>query len=229
MHSSFPRCVANQPTLTHPHPAHPRAACATVAEVRKRGDDFWAEFEFYLSDMAVGLVMDVVLVTLLAPALVAGRAPPVPANFFARWASRFPSAVFAATPGGRAAYSLAERAGCYAARGLEYAAAGLACGVVGQGAASGLMAAKRAHQGGARDGDVEVPPVLQTGLVWGAFMGLSANTRYQLVFGLERLVDETIARRVPGIAYVTTTALRFANNVVGGEQFIDMARWAGVQ
>ena len=26
-----------------------RAACATVAEVRKRGEDFWAEFEFYLS------------------------------------------------------------------------------------------------------------------------------------------------------------------------------------
>ena len=38
-----------------------------------------------------------------------------------------------------------------------------------------------------------------------------------------------VARRVPGIAYLTTTALRFANNVVGGEQFIDMARWAGVQ
>lgn len=28
-----------------PHPA----VCATVAEVRKRGDEFWAEFEFYLS------------------------------------------------------------------------------------------------------------------------------------------------------------------------------------
>jgi len=30
--------------------------CATVAEVRKRGDDFWNEFEFYLSDLLVGLV-----------------------------------------------------------------------------------------------------------------------------------------------------------------------------
>jgi hypothetical protein len=25
-----------------------------VAEVRKRGDEFWAEFEFYLSDLLVG-------------------------------------------------------------------------------------------------------------------------------------------------------------------------------
>jgi hypothetical protein len=71
--------------------------------------------------------------------------------------------------------------------------------------------------------------VLGTGLVWGAFMALSANTRYQTVFGLERLVDETIARRVPQAAYLTTLLIRFANNVVGGEQFIDLARWAGIQ
>ena len=38
-----------------------------MAELRKRGEDFWGEFEFYLSDLLVGLVLDVVLVTLLAP------------------------------------------------------------------------------------------------------------------------------------------------------------------
>ena len=43
------------------------AACATVAEVRKRGVDFWSEFEFYLSDLVVGCVLDVVLVSLMAP------------------------------------------------------------------------------------------------------------------------------------------------------------------
>lgn len=40
---------------------------------------------------------------------------------------------------------------------------------------------------------------------------------------------QTIARRIPQIAYLSTLAIRFANNVVGGENFIDMARWAGVQ
>ena len=39
--------------------------CATIAEVRKRGEKFWGEFEFYLSDLAVGMVLDIVLVTLL--------------------------------------------------------------------------------------------------------------------------------------------------------------------
>lgn len=46
-----------------------------MAELRKRGEDFWAEFEFYLSDLVVGLVLDVVLVGLIAPVAVIGRAP----------------------------------------------------------------------------------------------------------------------------------------------------------
>ena len=48
--------------------------------------------------------------------------------------------------------------------------------------------------------------------------------------GLERLVEGTVlAQKVPMIANVATVAIRFANNIYGGEQFIDMARWAGVQ
>ena len=48
-------------------------ACATIAEVRKRGDEFWSEFEFYLSDLIVGLVLDVLLVGLMATPAVIGK------------------------------------------------------------------------------------------------------------------------------------------------------------
>ena len=203
------------------------SGCATVAEVKKRGDDFWKEFEFYLSDMVVGLVMDVVLVSLLAPVAVAGRKRAVPAGRLRQWSANLPSAMFEKSRPDRK-YTLGDRVGCYVARGLEYALAGMACGLVGQGIASGLMTAKRQYLGASED-DVEVPPVFKSALVWGLFMGASANTRYQIVFGLERIVDQTIARKIPQIAYFTTLAIRFANNIVGGEQFIDMARWAGVQ
>ena len=50
------------------------AGCTTIAEVRKRGKDFWGEFELYLSDLFVGLVLDVALVGLMAPAMVLGGA-----------------------------------------------------------------------------------------------------------------------------------------------------------
>ncbi|CAI7912562.1 unnamed protein product [Closterium sp. NIES-53] len=43
-------------------------ACATFAEVQKRGDDFWKEFDLYLSDMLVGIIMGGAVVGSLAPA-----------------------------------------------------------------------------------------------------------------------------------------------------------------
>lgn len=73
--------------------------------------------------------------------LPAGHPPPCarPAGL-RKWASQFPSAVFEKS--GVKRFSLADRAGCYLARGMEYSLAGLACGVVGQGIASGMMELK---------------------------------------------------------------------------------------
>lgn len=46
---------------------------------------------------------------------------------------------------------------------------------------------------------LDIPPLGMTALTWGLFMGVSSNLRYQAVFGLERVVDKTIARRVPQV------------------------------
>lgn len=51
----------------------------------------------------------------------------------------------------------------------------------------------------------------------------------QLVYGLEHLVEVTVAKKIPAAAAATTLIARLANNVVGGENFIDMARWTGIQ
>ncbi|KAF6136007.1 hypothetical protein GIB67_006899 [Kingdonia uniflora] len=47
--------------------------CATFAEVQKRGKKFWAEFELYVADMLVGVVVNVALVGLLAPYVRIGQ------------------------------------------------------------------------------------------------------------------------------------------------------------
>jgi len=134
------------------------AGCATVAEVRKRGDEFWDEFEFYLSDLVVGCVLDVVLVTLMAPAmpigrknagaraLAATRSNSLAAKLVAplrEAASKVPSAVLEASVPGARPYSLAQRTGCLFVKFGEYSLAGMGCGLVGQSVANGLMAAKR--------------------------------------------------------------------------------------
>jgi hypothetical protein len=49
------------------------SCCATFAEVQKRGEDFWAEFELYAADLLVGVVVDIALVGLLAPFVRFGK------------------------------------------------------------------------------------------------------------------------------------------------------------
>lgn len=43
--------------------------------MQKRGKDFWNEFELYLSDLLVGVVLDAALVGLLAPYVQFGARP----------------------------------------------------------------------------------------------------------------------------------------------------------
>lgn len=38
-----------------------------------------------------------------------------------------------------------------------------------------------------------------------------------------------MAKQVPQVAMAFTVGVRFANNIYGGMQFVDWARWSGVQ
>ncbi|CAH8390826.1 unnamed protein product [Eruca vesicaria subsp. sativa] len=56
------------------------------------------------------------------------------------------------------------------------------------------------------------------------------NARYQIINGLERVVEgSTAAKRIPVVAMAFTVGVRFANNVYGGMQFVDWAKLSGVQ
>ena len=65
-----------------------------------------------------------------------------------------------------------------------------------------MHARRQYHTGEGRQ--LDIPPLGMTALTWGLFMGVSSNVRYQAVFGLERLVDKTIARKVPQVLSVPT-------------------------
>ncbi|KAL0728372.1 hypothetical protein Bca4012_024465 [Brassica carinata] len=54
------------------------------------------------------------------------------------------------------------------------------------------------------------------------FLGLSSDARYQIINGLESVVEgSTEAKRTPMIAVAFTVVVRFSNNVYGGMQFVD--------
>jgi hypothetical protein len=51
----------------------------------------------------------------------------------------------------------------------------------------------------------------------------------QAVFAAERLVDKTVAKRYPKAPFAISFVLRLLNNIFGGMNFIDHARWTGIQ
>ncbi|KAG8081106.1 hypothetical protein GUJ93_ZPchr0007g6113 [Zizania palustris] len=203
--------------------------CATFAEVQKRGDEFWSEFELYAADMLVGVVVNVALVGMLAPyARFGGGSASQGLLGRVRHAyDSLPSSVFEAERPGYS-FSVQQRIGTYFFKGILYGTVGFFCGLVGQGIANLIMTAKRSVK--KSEDDVPVPPLLKTSALWGAFLGVSSNTRYQIINGLERVVEASpVAKRVPAASLAFTVGVRFANNIYGGMQFVDWARMTGCQ
>uniref|UniRef100_A0A5B7BDJ4 Uncharacterized protein n=1 Tax=Davidia involucrata TaxID=16924 RepID=A0A5B7BDJ4_DAVIN len=205
------------------------SCCATFAEVQKRGKDFWAEFELYAADLLVGVVVDIALVGMLAPYARIGK-PSISSGFFGRMqhvCGALPSSVFEAErPGCR--FSVKQRIATYFYKGVLYGSVGFGCGLIGQGIANLIMTAKRSIK--KSEEDIPVPPLLKSAALWGVFLAVSSNTRYQIINGLECLVEASpLAKRVPPVAMAFTVGVRFANNIYGGMQFVDWAKWSGVQ
>uniref|UniRef100_A0A5B6YW01 Uncharacterized protein n=1 Tax=Davidia involucrata TaxID=16924 RepID=A0A5B6YW01_DAVIN len=205
------------------------SCCATFAEVQKRGKDFWAEFELYAADLLVGVVVNIALVGMLAPYARIGK-PSISKGFLGRMQHAYaalPSSVFeAGRPGCR--FTVNQRIATYFYKGVLYGLVGFGCGLIGQGIANLLMTAKRSIK--KSEEDIPVPPLLKSAALWGVFLAVSSNTRYQIINGLECLVEASpLAKQVPPIAMAFTVGVRFANNIYGGMQFVDWARWSGVQ
>ncbi|XP_008227034.1 PREDICTED: protein RETICULATA-RELATED 1, chloroplastic [Prunus mume] len=205
------------------------SCCATFAEVQKRGKDFWAEFELYAADLLVGIVVDIALVGMLAPYARIGK-PSVSGGLFGRLqhaCAALPSSVFEAErPGCK--FSVKQRVATYFYKGVLYGSVGFVCGLIGQGIANLIMNAKRSIK--KSEEDVPVPPLVKSAALWGVFLAVSSNTRYQIVNGLEGLVEASpLAKRVPPVAMAFTIGVRFANNIYGGMQFVDWAKLSGVQ
>eukprot|EP00850_Spirogloea_muscicola_P002418 SM000009S23547 [mRNA] locus=s9:635527:637346:- [translate_table: standard] len=217
------------------------ASSATYAEVAKRGPLFFEQLLFFTSDQVVGLIMDVMLVSLLTPtappppladghgderglgaAPLTSRKNLLPARFARAEEAyhRLPKHAFEQAADGLPMYTLQERAGAFLARGVEYGLVGLICGAGGQALSNAVFLASGVHD--------DLPSVMRTGEAWCLFMATSANLRYQIIAGLERAAEGSILHRWPIALTGLTVILRLTNNVSGCQQFIDLARWFGI-
>ncbi|CAA7025618.1 unnamed protein product [Microthlaspi erraticum] len=71
--------------------------------------------------------------------------------------------------------------------------------------------------------------LLKTAMVYGGFLGTSANLRYQIIAGLieHRISDELSSQ--PLLVNVISFVVRTLNSYFGTQQWIDLARSTGLQ
>jgi hypothetical protein len=142
--------------------------------------------------------------------------------------SSLPANAFEASSAARS-FTLQLRAASFVFAGLQYAAIGMAAGVVGTAITYGLLEARKALDS-TYVPDRPMPPIVSNSAAWAAFMGLSSNTRFQVVEGIERVLPLVIRGNKVADAALNASiiALRFGNNYWGGVQFIQFMRFLGL-
>mmetsp|Transcript_70899 Transcript_70899/g.224463 ORF Transcript_70899/g.224463 Transcript_70899/m.224463 type:complete len:353 (+) Transcript_70899:316-1374(+) len=193
------------------------AAIIIVTNWAVRKERFFKEIEFVFCHLSTSLLCDAALVTLLAP--VAGVAA-IPAARSGLKASigRLPANVFQKAAKGEA-FTLGQRAGCYLYKGAVYGGIGAFMGTLGGGLITGLSAIKKLT-----DPDFvapKLPSPLHSSWVWASYVGISSNTRYQTVAGLERAIFHFMPG---GAAKATSWVLRLGNNFIGSASYVWWSR-----
>ncbi|KAJ4832532.1 Protein RETICULATA-RELATED 3, chloroplastic [Turnera subulata] len=174
------------------------------------------ELDFVFSTLVVGSILNFTLMYLLAPTASASSASTLPAMF----ANCPASHMF--QPG---AYTLMNRLGTFAYKGLIFAAVGFAAGLVGTVLSNGLIKMRK-KMDPSFETQNKPPPTLLNALTWAAHMGVSSNLRYQTLNGIEFF----LAKRVSPLVFKTSVVvIRCLNNVLGGVSFVVLARLTGSQ
>lgn len=193
----------------------------TLAELQGRGENFWKEFDFYLSDIALEVFGDAILVWLLSPVAIMSGAHP---GILQRLPKHF---------GQIGAYSTPMRVGGFLYKALQFGAAGFLSSVAGHSLTRWLVARRDANRrksgGSGSNKSVELAPVLPTSLAWGGFLMTSSNARYQLVNGFEQRVLDPMFGGNAALLTILTFALRFGNCYVGGLQWLPWAKMWDIQ
>lgn len=104
--------------------------------------------------------------------------------------------------------------------------------MLGHGLTTFLVNQRRAaalRRGEAEESDVKLAAVVPTSAVWGLFMLLSSNSRYQFVNALEQRAIDPLFGRNALVLTVVTFMVRFGNCFVGGVQWLPFAQRFGIQ
>ncbi|KAI5082535.1 hypothetical protein GOP47_0002278 [Adiantum capillus-veneris] len=176
------------------------------------------ELDFVFSNLIVCAIVNFALMYVLAPT----------SSVAAASGGLLPG-MFASCPPGHmwevGAYSFTQRAGTFVYKGALFATVGFGAGLVGTALSTVLLNARKKV-----DPSFSLqnspPPTLLNACTWALQLGVSSNSRYQLLNGLEFALEGVMN---PSLFKGLVFAVRSLNNVVGGMSFMMMTRLTGSQ
>lgn len=202
---------------------------AVIGDMSGRPNWGLNELDFVFATLIVGSIVNFALMYLLAPTASAGAAAAGAASqgLVARLLSEETLRGLGA-PGGHMfepGFGLGARLVNLAYKGVIFGTIGLLAGIVGTSVSNGLLALRKRLDPNFEPSN-EPPSVLGNAACWGIHMGLSSNIRYQILNGLDMVVQPVLPA---GAFRILTSIVRGLNNVVGGISFVVIARGLGVQ
>lgn len=191
-----------------------------TSEKQYRKANFSKEMNMVASDMALEIIADVSVVWLLS---TKANFKPQAKGKLARAFAALPAHAFQVGD-----FTLTQRASNVLLRAAQFMAVGFGSSVVGHTLTSRMVEEQRKSTPKGEEKPDELSPVLPTSLGWGSFMALSANTRYQLINGVEdRILESAVQNSL--IKTLVTLGMRFTNTYTGGLQWMWYASKIGLQ
>jgi len=183
------------------------AAMNVYWEARQRGEAFRSELDLVAVNTGVAALASGAMVYMLAPARIGAvaRAP------WQEMLSGLPNNVFEASSKTRS-FTLGSRAAGFLTKAGQLSAVGAAAGAAMSLGGSAVVS-MRQRADPRFEPSVPVPELSRSVAGMGAFMGLSANLRYNLLAGLDRYMFERA--NVLGYYVLSTAAARTASAAVG--------------
>ncbi|KAL0299343.1 UNVERIFIED_CONTAM: protein RETICULATA-RELATED 6, chloroplastic [Sesamum radiatum] len=205
-----------------------------LAQYERRKENFFEELDYVVTDTLRGIVVDFFTVWLPAPTLsflsnVDDVNAPGSMEALKGLLGSIPDNAFQKNLAGKD-WTLSHRIASVLVGGFKLAGVGFISSI-GAVASSNILYTIRRFLNPtlASKQQNKRSPILKTALVYGSFLGTSANLRYQVIAGIvehrisEQFSDQTLL--VNMISFVARTI----NSYWGTQQWIDLARYTGLQ
>ncbi|KAL2227371.1 protein RETICULATA-RELATED 5, chloroplastic-like [Sesamum indicum] len=205
-----------------------------LAQYERRKENFFEELDYVVTDTLRGIVVDFFTVWLPAPTLsflsnVDDVNAPGSMEALKGLLGSIPDNAFQKNLAGKD-WTLSHRIASVLVGGFKLAGVGFISSI-GAVASSNILYTIRKFLNPtlASKQQNKRSPILKTALVYGSFLGTSANLRYQVIAGIvehrisEQFSDQTLL--VNMISFVARTI----NSYWGTQQWIDLARYTGLQ